>query len=120
VPDPTPPTPTTAPGTMGLKGLLWNNIGNASAMMLLGTAFFIQMGDARESAKEDRALFRAVQAANDQRFEKLGGQIEHNTRAVLQAVERLDAAHRRLDADVSRLKTTVAGPIPPPREKDQP
>ena len=116
------PTPTPAPaatGTMGLRGLLWTNIGNASAMGLLGVVFFMQSLNSQDGAREDRALFRQVQQDNDRRFEKLADRIDQNTAVMTRAVERLDQAHQRVAEDVRRLKADVAGPIPSPREKEQ-
>lgn len=119
MPDSTP-TPTTPPtGTMGLKGLLWTNIGNASAMGLLGVVFFMQSLNSQEGAREDRALFRQVQQDNDRRFEKLADRIDQNTAVMTRAVERLDQAHQRVAEDVRKLKVEASGSIPEPREKNQ-
>ena len=99
-------------GTMGLKGWLWQNVGNASAMALLGVLFFIQSMDTRQQAREDRQMFREDTKANR---EDLRAAVQEMKRAI----DHLDDRHQALKRDVDTLKTGGLDSFraPAPREK---
>lgn len=61
-------------GAMGIKGLLWNNVGNIAAMAIIAGAFMYLQREQVVQARDDRVMFReAVKAINDsadRRYEK--------------------------------------------------
>lgn len=61
-------------GAMGIKGLLWNNIGNIAAMAIIAGAFMYLQREQVVQARDDRVMFKeAVKAINDsadRRYEK--------------------------------------------------
>lgn len=61
-------------GAMGIKGVIWNNIGNIAAMAIIAGAFMYLQREQVVQARDDRVMFReAVKAINDsadRRYEK--------------------------------------------------
>lgn len=61
-------------GAMGIKGFMWNNIGNVAAMAVIAGAFIYLQTEWVSQSKEDRTLFRetiqSINSSADRRYEK--------------------------------------------------
>lgn len=116
---------TTDAGAMGIKGLLWNNVGNIAAMAIIAGAFMYLQREQVVQARDDRVMFReAVKAINDsadrryekaevthgKAMEKMGDKIEKmlvtsdaQTNAVKEATVELKESSKELKAAVKLM-----------------
>lgn len=89
-----------AAGSMGLKGMLWTNVGNTSAMVVVCVVFVWQTFQLNTEMRENRAIFRQevgeVRQANDRRYDRLA-----------ERFDQMVAENRVLAAEVRRLTDTL-------------
>ena len=119
-------------GAMGIKGLLWNNIGNIAAMAIIAGAFMYLQREQVTQARDDRVMFReAVKSINDsadrryekaevthgKAMEKMGDKIEKmlvsadaQTAAVKDATVEMKETSRELKNAVKVMEKAGRGP----------
>lgn len=113
-------------GTLGIKGLMWNNIGNVGAMAIIAAAFLYLGQDVIKQSKEDRAMFReelkSQRASQEARWEKtdlthshamekMGMIVERATAALEQAVKVMEKSNNRPPANELSVKLSRADDV---------
>lgn len=109
-------------GAMGIKGLLWNNIGNIAAMAIIAGAFMYLQREQVVQAREDRVMFResvkAITDAADRRYEKsevthgkalekMGATIDKTVSAMRDSADAAKASSVEMKEVARELKDTV-------------
>ena len=97
--------------SMGIKGLLWNNVGNMAAMAIIAGAFLYLGQDFMTQAKEDRVMFRdelkAIRKSQEDRWEKTdithGRAMEKMGTTVERAVTSMENATKVLERTASKI-----------------
>jgi len=91
----------------GLRGVIWSNIGNMSAMAVICVVFIWQQQDSIQQSREDRTMFReeikALRESQVTRWEKTD--ITHG-RAMDRIGEKIERAMTSLDNAVKELRDT--------------
>lgn len=97
-------------GSLGIKGMLWNNVGNMAAMAIIAGAFLYLGQDFIRQSKEDRIMFRdelknirnsqearweKTDATHGRSMEKMGDTINRASASLESAVKELKEANRR-------------------------
>lgn len=117
-------------GSMGIRGMVLNNIGNIAAMAIIAGAFLYLQREQIVQAREDRTMFReSVKAINDsadRRYEKSevthGKSIEKMGMTIERVVTTLESSTVQTKAAVKEMQeaTRVISKVaekfnPPPR-----
>lgn len=105
-------------GSLGIKGMLWNNVGNMAAMAIIAGAFLYLGQDFIRQSKEDRIMFREelkhLRTSQESRWEKTdlthGRSMEKMGNTVERAVTSLETAVKELKETNNR----VVRPLSPP------
>lgn len=96
-------------GTLGIRGMIWNNVGNMAAMAIIAGAFLYLGQDFMKQSKEDRVMFRdelkSIRTTQDARWEKTdlthGKAMEKMGATIERAVTSMEAATKGIN-DASR------------------
>ncbi len=106
-------------GSLGIKGMLWNNVGNMAAMAIIAGAFLYLGQDFIRQSKEDRIMFReelkALRDTQSQRWEKTDSThakaMERMGTIVERAVTSLESATKEIHNTSRQMQKT--GAVPP-------
>lgn len=98
-------------GSLGIKGLVWNNVGNMAAMAIIAGAFLYLGQVYVNQSKEDRTMFReelkAIRSSQDDRWEKTdithGKAMERMGATVEKAVVNMERAVKVLEDHSRRV-----------------
>ncbi len=103
-------------GSLGIKGMLWNNVGNMAAMAIIAGAFLYLGSDFISQSKEDRVMFREelknlrdtqtlrwekTEATHGRSMEKMGMIVERAVTSLEMATKEIQNTSRRIE------KTTI-------------
>jgi exonuclease VII small subunit len=120
--------------SMGIKGLLWNNIGNVAAMAIIAGSFLYLGNDYVNQSKEDRAMFReelkAIRTSQETRWEKTdtthAKSFEKMGMTIDRAVTSMENSSKSMETAVTELKNAtrmvgkVGDKINPPQQDEHP
>ena len=95
-----------AQGSMGFRGMVWTNVGNASAMAVLCVILLFGQYEQTRPSREQQVIFREevrrVQEYDDRRYERtvvafdrLGTAVESQTAELRRALVVMEAIQRR-------------------------
>lgn len=98
-------------GTLGIKGMVLNNLGNVGAMVIIAGAFLYLGQDMVKQGKEDRIMFReelkAQRSQQEARWEKTdvthGRSMEKMGNTIERAVTSMESAVTELKTATNRI-----------------
>lgn len=125
--EPQHPIAASGGGTMGIRGLLWNNVGNIAAMAIIAGSFLYLGNEYVRQSKEDRSMFREelkeIRTSQEKRWEKTDGthakSFEKMGNTIDRAVTSLESTARSMEAAVVELKnaTKAVGSVKGPPQQ---
>ena len=96
---------------MGIRGMIWNNVGNMAAMAIIAGAFLYLGNDYLKQSKEDRSMFREelreLRSSQDERWNKTESAhtkaMERMSETVNRAVSSMERAAKVLEDHSRRV-----------------
>lgn len=109
---------------MGIKGVMWTNLTNVGAMVIIAGAFLYLGQDVVKQSKEDRIMFRdelkALRVSQEARWEKTeithGRSMEKMWNTVERAVNSMEEAVKELRTTTAKIQPSVIRPAVPPHD----